>query len=144
MITQVLVGLEWYKYFNHQWPPRFTTDPDGKPHSSWRAILISQIDFQVDKDFKYDIKEPWNSPGNLAEKTKAPIYYSLVHDYLCHLILVYPGNPQFADLDVSQSLGDIVILAELNESNIAWSEPRDSCSPQAEQQIRDAISKVKK
>ena len=144
MIRHVLIGLEFYEQLHKEWPPRSTQGPDGTPHTSWRALLIPQIDFQVDKDFVYDLDQPWDNPHNAAWKSRPPIYYSLNEDQRCHLIMVYPGNPQFADLDLSKNLGDVAVLAEIGSSDLFWSEPQDSCAAEDEARIRRALSNLRR
>ncbi|MDO5580467.1 MAG: DUF1559 domain-containing protein [Planctomycetia bacterium] len=62
-----------YRDLYSAWPPVYTTDKNGKPLHSWRALLLPFLG-EMDLYEKIDFNEPWDSEKNslLYERTMIP------------------------------------------------------------------------
>jgi len=52
-------------------PPAYTTDENGRPMHSWRALLIPFL-AEPELYYQYDLEQPWDSPTNLVALRQMP------------------------------------------------------------------------
>lgn len=105
---------------------------------SWRVAIIP---FLLSSDFhrKYDFNAPWNSPANFA---LARTWCTSFNPFVC------PSAQQSADegftcyvmivgSDERPERNDTILVAEIADSDIFWSEPRDLKRNEMSLQIND-------
>jgi len=124
------IGIALHNYhdiYNH-FPPPFSTDANGKPMHSWRIRIGPYISSSRLYD-EYDYKQPWNSPKNLALTARWPWSG---HDFTCPSTnLPTPSGFTNYVMVVGQERAagsgrkDAIIVVEIANSDIHWTEPRD-------------------
>jgi len=103
---------------------------------SWRALLL---EFVASPDRNYDFNEPWDGPNNikLAEKIPTFLICQSDHDhykpsttFTSYVLITGPGtgfpgaqSTQFADF--KDGLNTTIVAAEVADSGVIWTEPRD-------------------
>lgn len=119
-------------------PPPYVADANGRPMHSWRVAIIP---FLLSSDFhrKYDFNAPWDSPANFA---LARTWCTSFNPFVCpsahqtpdegftsYVMIVGPdGRPE---------RNDTILVAEIADSDILWSEPRDLKRDEMSLQIND-------
>jgi hypothetical protein len=116
-------------------PPAFIADKNGKPIHSWR-VLVDPLNQDA-----YDYAEPWDGPKN--RKLTALANLNLVCSDALHahrsgewrtsyLAVVgtnaaWPGEKsrKLDDVDLAREAANTIMLVEVKDSGILWSEPRD-------------------
>ena len=108
---------------------------------SWRVLLLPFIEQKALYE-RYDMDEPWDGPSN------GRLIRELIYVYRCpseqhngpeftnYVLVTGPGTP-WADGraprydDFTDGLDCTILVVEVADSNIAWSEPRDLTFQQA-------------
>lgn len=135
------IGLALHLYHDSygSFPPAVTYSADGQPMHSWRVLILPFLESAPLREQyrKYNLNEPWNSPGNLAATASMPEIYlcragphGLSAGLTSYLALDGPGTVM--DSSHPAQLKEIVdgsartfMVIEALESGIGWSEPRD-------------------
>ncbi len=116
-------------------PPAYTTDENGKPMHSWRALLLPDLDPQM-ADL-YDFDQPWDSPHNLAVAQTVPRIYRCPSSSdpdtttnTCYAMIVGPetisdGPTTSTFQQISDGFSRTIQIVEVAASGIHWAEPRD-------------------
>ncbi len=137
------IGLAMHNYHDAYkcFPPAVITDDTGRPMQSWRTAILPFMEQQSLFD-QYDSNEPWDSPKNrplgdvaipayhCPDDTSPPTQTSYV------MIVVPQGTGQPLSIgnepnrvtkaaDVKDGLSNTILVVEVCDSGIAWSEPRD-------------------
>ena len=138
-LRQIYLGLLNYHDMYNCFPPPIVADSLGRPLHSWRVLLMpfmSGYDFY----FKYDFSQPWNSPKNMAVAAAHPW---LGESFGCpadakdgkkgetsYMMIV--GSQTAANWGVAgplsettEKLRDFILVAEVADSGVFWTEPRD-------------------
>jgi hypothetical protein len=141
------VALAQYESSHGSPPPLATIDKNGKRMHSWRALLLPNLDQGANPP--YDYAEPWDGPNNskLADNTVAAyrcpaarrVRRSGVTDYVA---VTGPGTAWDLSLKTGtlidvRNVTPVVVAAEVAESEIKWSEPRDLTLDEACHGMRD-------
>jgi hypothetical protein len=121
-------------------PPAYVTGADGKPAHSWRALIMPYLDsLGIDaKAFNanYDFKQPWDAPANAKSITPVrdsrfacPCDPECDTTYTSYVVLtgdhtLFPGSRSRALSDIPKS-HDPILIIEIDQSDIVWTEPRD-------------------
>ena len=132
-------------------PPAFVADINGKPINSWRVMLFRQLD-RPELAATYDLTGPWDGPKNQKLATGS------LDDLLFHcpssserptgktnyLVVtgpgtLFPGGKQVSLKDVKDGLDNTILLVEVADSDIFWTEPRDLTLDEALQGINASI-----
>ena len=134
-LKQLHLAMEAYHSAYGQFPPAYVADKDGRPMYSWRVLLIP---FLEPSDFydQFHHNEPWDSPHNLplakeyfAEFFRCPSQPKQEKPITSYVMIVGPDCLSQGSMSATQT--DIlhpkqtIILAEIADSDIVWTEPRD-------------------
>lgn len=113
-------------------PPAYTVDRDGRHMHSWRVLILP---FLQEKELydRFKLEEPWNSPHNLAVSESIPEVYHCLSDDANLLDTSYVmvlGHDALSDGPTARRPEEIkdsptIIVVEVTNSGIHWSEPRD-------------------
>lgn len=148
-MCQLRTALFSYHEMEGRFPPAHATDSDGEPLSSWR-VLVSQYADQYEFFKAYNLQAAWDDETNyeLAQNESSTFLWACpsgpdFHDprdadydpaspcYTNYVAITGPGTI-FPGGDDSVSLDDItdgpentILLVEIADSEIHWSEPRD-------------------
>jgi hypothetical protein len=121
--------------------PAYLTDDQSRPAHSWRVLMLPRLGEQQLYD-NYDFKQPWNSEDNMAIAKTGPggmggrLIYScpsnrdnngLDTDFV---MPVGPGaisdGPQSVGYkEITDGASHTIMVAEMSDSGICWTEPRD-------------------
>jgi hypothetical protein len=137
-LHQILLALYNYEEANGHLPPAYVADKNGKPIHSWRALILPYLDLPTVSN-TYDFTEPWDGPKNKKLLTSRPFIYVCPDDVNAYT----PGATQTSYVavvgsktawsgtkprklaDVTGGTGNTVMIVEVANSGIAWTEPRD-------------------
>ena len=73
-LKQVALALQFYAEKHGTLPPAYTTDADGKPLHSWRALILPFLEEQSLYE-TIDLAKPWDDPANAqAAKARVPVF----------------------------------------------------------------------
>ncbi|HET6884094.1 MAG TPA: DUF1559 domain-containing protein [Pirellulales bacterium] len=150
-LKQIGLALQSYHDVYGCFPAPFVADRNGKPMHSWRVAILPYVDSSTFYS-SYDFNKPWNSPGNtaLARKwcSRGNIYSCPSDDppwsagFTNYVMIVGPTAVsragQWRSLgQITNSPGQTIIIAEIADSDIFWSEPRDLTLDEMSLQIND-------
>ena len=137
-LKQIAAALLAYHQAHGSFPPAYIADKSGKPMHSWRALILPFLDSNPIAG-AYDFSEPWDGPNNKK-------LLALRHPfYVCpgaadartpsasqtsYVAVVGPGTAWAGEKsrkagDFGGADGDTILVVELINSGIAWSEPKD-------------------
>jgi hypothetical protein len=121
-------------------PSAYVTGADGKPAHSWRALIMPYLDsLGIDaKAFNanYDFKQPWDASANATvikpvrdSRFACPCGPECGTTYTSYVVLtgertLFPGSRSRALSDIPKSQ-DPILIVEIDQSDNAWTEPRD-------------------
>jgi hypothetical protein len=134
-LKQIASAMHAYAADNGRFPPAYVADKQGKRLYSWRALLLPYLDKDLAKQFHYD--QPWNSPDNNAVANltiglfqcpaQQPPSREPTTNYMMvvgsHTISDGPHSRKLAD--ITDGLGDTIMLVEVADSSFWWAEPED-------------------
>lgn len=121
-----------YKCF----PPAVMTDEEGTPRCSWRVAILPFLD-QTDLYDQWDSGAPWDGPNN------GPLGETVIPDYHCPFDLESdPTQTNYVMITGEEAIGGLpnegarfanitdgtsntIMIVEVVDSGIGWSEPRD-------------------
>lgn len=131
----IATALRGYHSAYGTFPPPFVANEHGVPIHSWRVLILPFLsEDQLFADYSFD--EPWNGPHNILLAKKMP---SVFRNYTngsatdtSYLAVIGPGTLWSGDAMMNDhSLAEImntIVVAEVNNSGVAWSDPRDISS----------------
>ena len=133
-LSQMGKALLAYEAHFGAFPAPYTSDADGRPLVSWRALILPYLERQdIYAECCFD--EPWDGPTN-AELARIDLRFmrcpsdpDVQGAQTNYLAVVGPGT--IWSTDESVSLDDVedptrtIVLVEVAGSDIAWMEPRD-------------------
>lgn len=117
-------------------PPAYIADKSGKPLLSWRVLILPYIERQALYE-QFHLDEPWDSEHNLKLSETVPAIFRCPSSRsapTCTDFLVITGKGMIFDGTTSLTMDEIakgdgteqtILLAESEDSNIRWTEPRD-------------------
>ncbi len=144
-------------------PPAYVADENGKPMHSWRVLILPFLDESVRHDWpfiqqslhtKYSFDEAWDGPRNSSLADEIPRcrsskrlgYFRCWEDTAnecetSYLAVVgqntaWPSG-QVMNLDKIPSPSETILVVEVVNSHIKWSEPRDLPVTEAARRIGD-------
>ncbi len=135
---EIALALRNYHSENGCFPPAYIVDKNGKPMHSWRVLILPEMEY--DSLYRtYDLAQPWDGPKNkklaavrLSEyvcpsepSTTAPGGESTSYVAVVGNGVAWAGETSSKSTDVSNDPSHTVMLIEVANSGIAWSEPRD-------------------
>jgi prepilin-type processing-associated H-X9-DG protein len=133
-LKQLALALHNYHDAYGCFPPAYIADKQGRPMHSWRTLLLPYLEFKpIYKDYRFD--EPWNGPHN---RELAALKLNLFQcpetkhsdsetNYLVVVgpNTVFPGSKCVKISEISGGTTQTILLVEVQNSGIQWSEPRD-------------------
>ncbi len=135
-LKQIGIALHNYHDTYGCFPPAMITDEDGTPRYSWRVAILPFVE-QAPLFDSYDSDLPWDDPANeMVGMTSIPTYRcpsdNLSQSNETNYVMV-TGQGTIGGLpNVSTGIRDIVdgtsntiLVVEIVDSGITWSEPRD-------------------
>jgi hypothetical protein len=108
---------------------------DGKPAHSWRVLLLEYLD-QRELLAQYNFDEPWDGPNNRKLADRMPRSYRVERHpnndkkFTSYVVLVgphtaFPGATPVKLADIKDGLGSTILIAESENFDVHWMEPRD-------------------
>lgn len=74
-LKQIGLALHNYHDIYGEFPPAYVTDQQGRPHYSWRVLILPLLEHQALYD-QFDLDAPWDSPTNLPLVLQMPEVYT--------------------------------------------------------------------
>lgn len=145
-LKQIGLALVTYHDIYGCFPPPFVRDESGRPAHSWRRLILDQLESHPPGIvWPIDMSEPWDSPKNLAAAKQfvPPCYYCAAEHHLSRLpqrppasgttnyVMIVgeetatPAERCVSTDEMRKGTSRTVIVAEIADSNILWTEPRD-------------------
>jgi hypothetical protein len=134
-IQKLGIAIYLYKEDYGCFPPSFTTDENGQPMHSWRALILPYLKSELHKQIPYNFNEPWDSSYNKQFHDKMP------NLFCCPFVTktsrnstpsyaMITGKNTISDCQSSDSLKDTsfittIMLIEIKNANFNWLEPVD-------------------
>ena len=139
-LHQISLAVLQYEAQYHCFPPAYICDKDGKPIHSWRVLILPYLQYK-DLYQQYNFNEPWDGPNNRTLLAKRPRIFACPSDEnawggdaaTTSYVAVVGKNalwqidkPRSLDaLATSELAGHTVMLVEVANSGINWTEPKD-------------------
>lgn len=135
-LRQMAIALNDYRQANGAFPPAYIADEDGRPMHSWRVLILPYLGEEALYKY-YDFNEPWDGPNNRKLLASRPAVYTCPADDVTrdsgapstNYIAVVGANAIWSadgtPKDLSGEHSATVMLVEIADANIAWTEPRD-------------------
>jgi hypothetical protein len=133
-LKQIGLALHNYHEVYGSFPPAYVADTTGKPIHSWRMLILPFMESSTLSN-SYSMAEPWDGPNNRKLLDQRPSYYdcpsrSCGPRFTSYVAIVGPGTA-FPGAG-STKLGDFrdgtsqsILIAEVANVDIPWTEPRD-------------------
>ncbi len=143
-LKQIGYALGNYHDANHEFPPAFIADADGKPMHSWRVLILPY--FEDNEELRalyqqYDLNEPWNGPHNRTLADRIPRWYRCPNsdapqDDTSYVAILgdetgWPGASGRNVREIRDGLSNTIAVVEVADAGINWMEPRDLTLEQA-------------
>jgi hypothetical protein len=134
-LKQLALALLNYESAHGTFPPAYVTDKDGKRLYSWRVLILPYLDCR-DLYEAFHLDESWDSPHN------RPLMQTYINVFHCpsdpsgaaeqtsYVMVVGPHmaseGPKGRSLrEIRDGTANTILLVEMSNSGICWSEPRD-------------------
>lgn len=135
-LARIARALRSYRAENGRYPPVITSDPDGRPMHSWRVLILPYLG-ETELYEQYDIKEPWSSPKNMKLATRIPrVFRCPTEGYGENVTetnyVALSGHGTAWSENIGADSGkecrpeQLILLIEVTQSGVCWTEPRDS------------------
>ncbi len=117
-------------------PPPYIADASGRPMHSWRVLMLPYLD-RPDLYQAYRFDEPWDGPNNSKLHNLIVDVFNCPEDHggkksteTSYVAVVgpetlWPGDRAVRLDDVTDGLGNTLLVVEIANSGIHWLEPRD-------------------
>jgi hypothetical protein len=130
-LQSISQALQSYHATYGAFPPAYTTDAQGRPMHSWRALILPFAgEAALYQAYRFD--EAWDGPNNSRLAGRMPALYRCPAHARdgCSSYAVVVGPETAFPAPASASLAQItdgpsVLVCEVEEGRIPWLEPRD-------------------
>lgn len=135
-LRKIGLALHLYQQDYGSLPPPFVADASGKPTHSWRTFILPYLDMKP-LHRQYDFSQPWDSAANrrLADYVisafRCPFDCGSQHAETSYVAVNGPqtlwsetGSSAYGNIPDDRSATHVLVL-EVEDSGILWSEPRD-------------------
>lgn len=134
-LKQIVLALENYRDAHGSFPPAYIADKNGKPMHSWRVLLLPYLDNEALYK-QYNLNEPWDGPNNKKLLASCPPIYTCPSDDTTGIpgasctsyVAVVGADAAWSGGSPKSLSGDLsttIMLTEVADANIQWTEPRD-------------------
>jgi hypothetical protein len=130
-------------------PPPFFSDAAGKPLNSWRVLVGESLGDGALMRNGYRLRLPWNDSTNLkisgfyGWQFQCPARHPKVNGYTDYVMVL--GETRASRAGAAPSVGahhDQIIIVEIADSDVYWTEPRDLVLGELSIQINDESKPV--
>ena len=135
------IGVAMHDYHDEYgcFPPAYVADDDGRPMYSWRVLLLPLMEESEPELYaQFRLDEPWDSPENI-KVLDAVGQYSHLHcpsdrdssaTETNYVLIVgeesLSRGPNGVTIDqISDRTSNTIMVVEIVQSGIQWTEPRD-------------------
>lgn len=148
-LKQIGIALRAYHEVYGCFPAPYIADANGKPMTSWRAAILPYL-IQASMRAWYDDRLPWNAPSNLAPASRMT---ADINPFRCprasdrqpptvanYVMIVDPAAAsagQWKKLDKLMNAPSTIVIVEIADSDIFWTEPRDLSIDEMSLRIND-------
>ena len=133
-LCMIKLALLNYHEANGSFPPAYVADADGKPMHSWRVLILPYLEHNP-LFATYNMAEPWDGPNNRKLLDLRPNVYDCPsrgagRGLTSYVAIVgpgtaFPGSKTTKLGDIHDGPGRTILVAEVSNVDIAWTEPRD-------------------
>jgi hypothetical protein len=133
-IKQIAVAFYNYHDTYGSFPPAYVADANGKPMHSWRVLILPFLE-QSSLYSSYSMAEPWDGPNNRKLLDQRPsVYHCPSRDcgptLTSYVAIVgpgtgFPGSTSTRISDIHDGTEQTILIAEVANVDILWTEPRD-------------------
>ena len=137
-LRQIAPALHAYHQAHGCFPPAYIADKRGKPIHSWRALILPFLDSNPIAS-AYDFSEPWDGARNKkllpsrhpfyvcpgALDAHAPDASQTSYVAVVGSGAAWAGEKPVKAGDLGGADGDTIVVVEVINSGIRWSEPKD-------------------
>ena len=137
-LTTISGLLHLYLQKHGHFPPAFVVDNQGRPMHSWRVLVLESAGHPLQTLYnKFDLDEPWNSPRNSKLIREMPKFYACPNrhrgsiQFVTNYVgivgpqTVFPNQNSVSLEDIHDNIDTTLQIAEIDNSEIYWSEPND-------------------
>lgn len=134
---QIVMAIEAYQQEHGEYPPAYTVDDAGRPLHSWRVLILPYLGADEAALYsRFDLSQPWDAEVNRRWINEMPSVYACPSDSAgvmsetSYCVLTAPGYMFDADkaikkADILDGLTQTLMLVEVVDSGIEWTEPKD-------------------
>jgi prepilin-type processing-associated H-X9-DG protein len=134
-LKQISLAVQCYESAYGHFPPAYVADENGKPLYSWRVLILPYMEHQ-DLYQQFNLKEPWNSPGNrkisdvVIQEFQCPSSQGANPTETNYVMVVGPGAISDGPTgckpsEIIDGTSNTILAVEVAGSGINWAEPRD-------------------
>jgi hypothetical protein len=133
-LCQIKLALLNYHEVYGSFPPAYVADATGKPMHSWRVLILPFLE-QSTLYASYRMDEPWDGPNNRLLIPHRPNIFQCPSrrpslDLTSYVAIVgpntaFPGSGTTKLGDIHDGPASTILVAEVSNVDIAWTEPRD-------------------
>jgi Protein of unknown function (DUF1559) len=133
-LCQIKLALLNYHDTYGCFPPAYVADANGKPMHSWRVLIMPFL-YQDPLYESYRMDEPWDGPNNRKLIDRRPNVYNCPSrppspGLTSYVVIVgpntaFPGSKTTKLGDIHDGPASTILVAEVSNVDIAWTEPRD-------------------
>ena len=132
-LKQLGLALDAYHQNWGCFPPAYVADPQGRPLYSWRVLILDILDSDPQHSIPAPNK-PWNSPQNASKARK---WFACLHcpedngppEMTSYVAVVGPHTAwpgaKGSKLSDFKDPSKTILLVEVADAGINWTEPRD-------------------
>jgi len=143
-LKQIGIGLHNYHDIYTRCPPAFLADDHGSPIQSWRLLIIAYLlqIHRLDRFFDdYDRQQPWDNPKNkdlaigyvarYGNRFHCPSNATNPKQATTDFVAIvgretaFNLNSSVSFDEIKDGLSHTIMIGELANSDIIWTEPRD-------------------
>src|SRR5262249_35590012 len=116
-------------------PPAYVADEQGLPKHSWRVLILPYLSGGEAAFERYNLEEPWDGPLNIHVLEAQPFEYRCLADKSAEpattsYVAIVRRNTLLrratsTNQDQIPNPADTILLAEVKNSGIFWTEPKD-------------------
>lgn len=150
-LNQLQLALHNYHQVHNCFPPAYIANADGSPMHSWRVLILPYVEMHALYQ-QYDFNEPWNGANNIQLAKQMPAIFRVASETPSHQYtsvvamsgdgLIFNGPSSTRLDDIADGIENTILLTEITNSNIVWTEPRDLSIAELETEALAGISSV--